>query len=83
MKERMANMFEEKITGVLCEFEGKTNKLKGRPHMDEYRVQVKMCESDKCDWSTLAVVLEEQNMIITLDLNSLLKFIEETKRNAL
>ena len=82
MKEINANLFEEKITGVLCEFESETGKLKERPHMDEYRVQIKACDSDKCDWSTLAVVLEEKNTVITLDLNSLLDFIEEAKRNA-
>lgn len=83
MKEINANLFEEKITGVLCEFESETGKLKVRPRMDEYRVQIKACDSDKCDWSTLAVVLEEQNILITLDLNSLLKFIKEATRNSL
>ena len=79
----ICSLFEEKITGVLCEFESETGKLKVRPRMDEYRVQIKVCDSDKCDWATLAVVLEKQNMLITLDLNSLLKFIEEAKRNSL
>lgn len=78
MKRLTDNIFEEEITGVMTEIEKVKPgqfKLKKLPVMDNYRVQVKLDNG----FNTIAINLSEEKSI-TLDLNSILDFVERVKR---